>query len=549
MGAGISIASSGKVERQLVASSLLTPPQAHAEDLIKRRFGTDPDGTLKLLRRLQHALSVKVSLAQAYARSEWSVHKSEDGTMREYFLYAGPPPGMEAAAAVRAASLDSSAAAALAAAATSPREGGGAAATMARAKSPPTSAAGAAGVNAVAAPAPPQKGDRSWKRKPAFGPFWDGEGLLDAGWNLVLALIYLDEALVPSTANRYARALTGAMLTSLEARQSLADVPVFSLLESDSWDRLEALVRSNPSAADAWGMQASSPAQGLSVLQYSLCRGAPASVVRLIISAHPGSVDEKTRSPGKLGPCLPLWQACRDIALGQPPLRSTDPLRPAPLAVQREVFIGNPLQCITRGPDKAVPLEDASPQFLFDRRVLECIAAVQCPRIARRLVGGCLPLEAAMEVEGMSVEDITKLVWVRASLQACIRLLVCSFARLLVVCVRVRARARACVRRTYSYVRGRDPKRLCGTAVVGSDSDPCLLRRCMRRVRVRGGWALLVVGTSASSRCRCCHRRRHRRRLRRCRIFFAVRGRRPSSSFRAVVCSLATRAASCSRTV
>ena len=374
MGAGISILPSGQVVREPVAASLLSPPQLRAEALITKRHESDPEATIAMLRNLQMALSVKVSLVQIYARSEWRLKDSTDGTMRKYFEYVGAPKGMEEAARLLLPP---------------PPEG----------------------------KKHPKPGTREWKRQPSFGPEWDGEVMLDAGWNLVFSHVVLDEALEPARANRYARALVGAMLGFLNNRTALAGLTVFQLVQTEDWTKLESLVRSDPSVVlDAWDHRSGSESFGLSVLQHCIVRGASPQVLRLVISAWPNAVDEKTRTSGPAGSaCLPLWQACRDYDLSghKKKRRSTDPARPGPLAVQREVYAANPFQCRARGPDRVVPLEEASNKFLFDRRVVQTIARVQCPRLARRAVGGSIPLEAAVEVDGVPIEDVTQLVWVR----------------------------------------------------------------------------------------------------------------------------------------
>jgi hypothetical protein len=291
--------------------------------------------------------------------------------------------------------------------------GGGAAAKAA--------AAGTATALA-AAPAPPKPsrpGDITWKRQPDWGPYWEGENQLDPEWCIILGQVVCGsnssnnnnnagDSMAPST-GRYARALVKSMLQFLEARTTLADASVLTLLEQGAWDKASLLVRSSPAAAQAWGLQAGE-SQGLSPLHVAIRRGAPADLVRLLISANPEAPKERPRN-GTHSACLPLWQAARDFELG-PKRRSTEAPRSAALAVVREVFIGHPLAANEPGPDKARPLDDVSPKFLFDRRVCECLASLQCPRLAAQTFGGCIALEAVLELEDVKVEDVTRLVWV-----------------------------------------------------------------------------------------------------------------------------------------
>jgi len=361
MGVGISISvDSGKVDRRPLARSLLSPGQRRAEALVKKRFENDPQATIAMLSDIQKALAVKVSLPQMFARAQWCVRDTTDGTMRQYFEYVGLPPGLEA---------------------------------NETAKSHEDKATAT------------KKGDQSWKRKPSFGPYWEGEDNLDGGWCLILAHVALEDGKKPS---RYARALVKCVIASLKTKQGLANVSILDLIEKEDWDKVEAMVRVDPTVTHTWGHQPGD-SQGLSCLQFGICHGIPSRTAQIILSANPELAKEKTRNGTA---CAPLWQVCRNFKL-QRQRRSTDPPSPGSLQLQREIFIADPFQCTFRGPDKAFPLDDVSPKFLLDRRVLQTIADLQCPRLARRAVRDAIPLEAALEVDDLSIEYVAKLLWVR----------------------------------------------------------------------------------------------------------------------------------------
>ena len=442
MGGGCSILETGEVIRKPVVESALDPDQAAAEELIKRKVAQEEaelqvggeneqrakseqaagasdattqansssegresneepkDATpllsdspppkivaipvLNMLRLMQKALSTKVSIHQIYARSEWCIKETTDGTNREYFVYQGPHKALQAEDSVKLFLQQ--------------QEGQ-------RQQQQDKVATVKDNITSLLLPKQYMMGEKAWKRKPTFGPEWEGERGLDRDWNRILGHIVLRRSI---KAGRYGRSLVSSMISYLEARRALYGASIFKLLAAQEWDNVETLVRSDPAAAQRWAhAKDGEEAQGLSALQFAILKLAPASVIRLIVNACPRLVDEKTRNGT---PCFPLWQAARQFTLGQ--RRSTDAPKPAALDIVQEVFISNPFQSNERGPDKAVPLQDVAPKFLFNKRVLQCLASIGCPRLARREFGGVIPLEAAIETAGVSLEDVTKLVWV-----------------------------------------------------------------------------------------------------------------------------------------